>query len=363
MFTNLVATLKADLDAFKGDLGEFVTTVKTDTTAILGLQGGVATGANVGASVNALGSAASQLVQWDEELYDNPELLCADPEDEDDYNKTGAVSDEEIEGLLSGSISDLVPELYKELVPARATHADFFRRLVFHRERFAQAMKNRVALDRPDEEETGWEDDEDVVIPAASPPVQQQTLTAVLLNKDDDEDLRAKLTETTRALETSRKEFGQANEELSRTLQELETTRSELNALKASAVSTSEDTVDIVTQLRQELANVQAASRAEIARLTAELAHAKDATAELESMKKILSDAQEKIKSLETQVSELPHAKKASDSKTVEETMVSAPTSWEALPTSPTSSSNEEPVVLTKPGSGAEEEDVDDWED
>lgn len=146
LFSNLVATFRADLDAIKGDLDEFVHTVKHDTTKALGL--------------NSLRGGAGEEDEyqfqssWEEEMWDHPEWLVDDLPGGEEVDSPK----EEEESLLT---SRVVQELYRELVPAKTTHAEFVRKLVFHKRRLQLASRLRMADTARDVEETAWEDDED----------------------------------------------------------------------------------------------------------------------------------------------------------------------------------------------------------
>jgi len=155
LFSDLVATLRADLDAIRDDLGEFVSTVKTDASAALGLA------LDEG---NGLKTAQTKYLQWEEELWDNPDLLCENPLPEEEWAtflQEHPVQEEEVELLLSGNVSEVVPELYREIVPSRTTHTEFFQRLIYHRDRLNTATRTRMKdiSQVQEEEETRWEDD------------------------------------------------------------------------------------------------------------------------------------------------------------------------------------------------------------
>ena len=316
MFSNFVATIRADLDAIKDDLGEFVTTVKTDTSSILGLVPG-AGGLTQAGDATASGSA-SRMIQWDEEIYDNPDLMCEDPETEDweAFVASNPVKEDDVEMMLAGAYSDLIPELYRELVPSRATHADFFKRLIYHRNRLAQAAKSKVQELTMEEEETRWEDDEeeDPVVAATRPSAASimPPPAAAAASGAPQVDLEA--------LEKARNEAKKLKEELERVKQELAESQNRANELE-----------------------------------------------------KLLAESESARKSLESRLaeSELPHnkppvlaepAKQATALRTDTPASMATPSvataSWEALPTSPGSSSNEEPVLLSK----AEEDEEDDWD-
>lgn len=300
---NLVATIRADLDAIKDDLGEFVTTVKTDTTSMLGLAD------NPGGNdkTNST-SATSKFLDWEEELWDNPDLLCEDPsaDDWETFKSSNPVKEEEAETLLSGNSSDLIPELYRELVPARTTHSDFFLRLVYHRNRMTQAVKSKMQeLVMDDEEETRW-DDED-----ADEPVRPVVITPAA---------PASVTVSHPAADTAA----------------LDSARAEADALRAE-----------LSRVKEELAKSQATVH--------------ELVTQLEASKLAYS-------TLAAAAQDLPHKKAAPEPVKEDQIYMPAPsatpgtttttTSWEALPTSPNSSSNEEPVLVTKSG----EEEEDDWE-
>jgi polyhydroxyalkanoate synthesis regulator phasin len=324
LFSNFVATIRADLDAIRDDLGEFVETVKTDTTAMLGLE------QNQTGGGSGNGGSSQKYLQWEEELWDNPELLCEDPESADweEFCENSLVKEEEVEALLSGGASEIVPELYRELVPSRSTHADFFKRLIYHRNRLNQVVRTRmdelvaggIGSGQDDEEETRWEDDSvsdeqpttGVITAATSTKTQQVADEASLALKAENDSLK----------------------------QELQRCRREMEAL-------AQRVAELESSLKQSVAS----------------------RVELES----------KLSSAVLAVHELPHKKAAlppAEKTTEEAEEIAAPvqtatppttTSWEALPISPqssTGSSSEEPVVVlsTKQEEEEEEEEEDDWE-
>jgi hypothetical protein len=311
LFSNFVATIRADLDAIRDDLGEFVSTVKTDTTAMLGLDEENGGGEGIG---NA--SAGGKHLQWEEEMWDNPELLCEDPESDDwkRFEASSQVKDEEVEMLLSGGVSEIIPELYRELVPSRTTHADFFKRLIFHRNRLNQVVRTKMQELVMDEEETRWEDDsvgDEIASPSPKTPAPQ-----------DEEKIVSKMDDN--------------GEELTKIKSELAVYKTEMAKLQA-----------YVMQLEKEL-KLSEEKRTELQ----------------QKLQEVTSD-------------ELPH-KKASlfaPSVVVEKTPIIAlmgddvesvpvtppSTSWEALPTPSSSSSNEEPIVVLSK-TAEEEEEEDDWE-
>jgi hypothetical protein len=210
LFSNLVATIRADLDAIRDDLGEFVETVKTDASAVLGLA------QEEGENKNG-GTQGGKYLPWEEELWNHPELLCENPLEEDEWEKVvqQSMKDEEIEALLSSS--ETVHELYKELVPSKATHSDFFQRLFYHRTRLNEAARLRMKELVEDEEETRWEDDSLDEIPAQKEtpvtPEQQNNVAVEQVNaklvaeledcKQEMKKMLAKITELEVALKQS----------------------------------------------------------------------------------------------------------------------------------------------------------------
>jgi len=320
IFSNLVATIRADLDAIKDDLGEFVTTVKTDTTAMLGLRPD-------GSDPNAPGGAsnASKMLLWEEELWDNPDLLCEDPTAEDwkAFVESNPVKEQEVEVYLSGAESDVIPELYKELVPAKTTHADFFLRLVYHRNRMVQAYKARMqglVANNNDEEETGWEDDDPEPVPAPKP-----------------------------APPASKEESNQASAAATAALDQLKVENESLRSELSAANEELQKSISRIQDLEKLLAESEAARTV--------LLEEKEAFAELPHKKSPAANATFEDKTVSTE--EISSVRGVTPSSTL--TPQTVGTSWEALPTSPGSSSNEEPVVVLN-NKQEEEEEEDDWE-
>jgi len=308
LFSNLVATLRADLDAIKDDLDEFVTTVKTDTTAMLGLDPNTVVYGHAG------GTGESKYLEWEEVLWDNPELLCENPTEPEweTFMNSSPLKEEEVELLLSGAASDIVPELYRELVPSRATHADFFRRLFYHKHRLNQAARVRMQNLVKEEEETRWEDDDSI---DDSTPVPQ--------TKPQEEE------------KVSRDDKG---EELKACQAELSATQKQMREMMVK-----------ITEL-QSLLEMSEAKRKDLenkVHLMEELPHKKPAL--ISETKSVAATSTPVVSTPENEISK-PNS-----------VPIMSATSWEALPSSPTSSSNEEPVVVTKIGSNDEEEE-DDWE-
>ncbi|KAH9259055.1 hypothetical protein BASA81_002675 [Batrachochytrium salamandrivorans] len=182
MFSNLVATLRADLDAIRDDFGgfvetvkedasEFVETVRTDATQVMGMVQNSAPG-----GLFSLPRSGGDVLSWEEELWDDPELLCEDPEEEGWLGTFALLKPEEVDMFLSAPEDGIIPELYRELVPAKASHDEFFQRLAFHRNRLTlrarqlqqQQNEQSAAGGEEDEEAGGWDDDE-VVSPAKKP--------------------------------------------------------------------------------------------------------------------------------------------------------------------------------------------------
>ena len=66
---------------------------------------------------------------------------------------------------MGGLDGPLIPELYREFVPSRVTHQEFFDRLFYYRTKFvsAERLKMQGTLRQPsaNEELDGWDDDED----------------------------------------------------------------------------------------------------------------------------------------------------------------------------------------------------------
>jgi len=321
LFSNLVATLRADLDAIRDDLGEFVTTVKTDATAALGLD----EGANGGT-----GGSVRKYLQWEEELWDNPELLCEDPPEDDPewttFLAANLVKDEENEALLSGGSSDIVPELYRELVPSKATHSEFFQRLVFHRNRINQATRLRMQGIVEEEEETRWEDDDEIdeivrAVPAISQPQAPVAGEEEKVVSDLDE---ADSKHVDRAIV---EEFDKYKKDTEKQIRDLVNRVTELE----SALSVSESK-------RKELEAKLATA------MTYELPHKKPPTLANDPTKLVVSVPElEQSKPIQVSVStgSLPS------------------NSWEQISSPPSKpSSNEEPMVVDL----KEEEEEDDWE-
>jgi len=306
LFSNFVATIRADLDAIRDDLGEFVSTVKTDTTVMLGL------GEDGEQQANATGSSTNaKHLQWEEELWENPELLCEDPTgDGDEWTKfveSSPVREEEVEMLLSGGVSEIVPELYRELVPSRTTHADFFKRLIYHRNRLNQVVRTRMQELVMDEEETRWEDDS---VGDDATPTEPVASTAQI---------------------NIAKERAASDAETAQLRSEVEQYKQEMGKL-AARIAQLEKALEVSEAKRTDL-EIKLAERAELPHKKPTIEVAK-----------------------EMQMEKAPEALVSSSAHDVSATPPS--TSWEALPTSPGSSSNEEPVVLSK----HEEDEEDDWE-
>jgi hypothetical protein len=309
LFSNLVATIRADLDAIRDDLGEFVETVKTDASAVLGLEGGENNDKN---GVNQAG----KYLPWEDEVWNNPELLCENPLNETEWEahlNSSPVKDEEVEALLSAS--ETVHELYKELVPSKATHAEFFQRLFYHRNRLNEAARLKMKELVEDEEETRWEDDDDSIDAQKETPTTVPVETPVAATTKE-EDIKNKF----------------ADEEYSRMKEENVTLANELDDCK------------------ERMNNMMA----RISTLEAALMKSEARCAELEALK------------LSNEI-ELSHKKAAP--ATIDEkpevspklvpiglTTGSEVTSWEALPTN--NSSNDEVVVDLK----HDDDDEDDWE-
>jgi len=313
LFSNFVATIRADLDAIRDDLGEFVTTVKTDTTAMLGLSQDEANleSGNVGNAANG------KHLHWEEELWEHPELLCEDPDNEDwkAFVESSPVKEEEVEMLLSGGVSEVIPELYRELVPSKTTHADFFLRLIYHRNRLNQVVRTRMQeLVMDEEEETRWEDDS----------IGEETPTRA-----------PQQTTPQPPVEVETKPIVDNSEELIQLRNELEQYKQEMTRLQARVV-----------HLEQSL-QVSEAQKADLEKKLAEhseLPHKKTAPLEVEK--------EPVIPTTETVTPESTPSPKLAP--------VTPPsTSWETLPSSGTSSSEEPVVVLSKT---EEEEEEDDWE-
>jgi predicted nucleic acid-binding Zn-ribbon protein len=311
LFSNLVATLRADLDAIRDDLGEFVTTVKTDTSAMLGLakdgNGEPTFSKDSGAGSNNVGKH----LEWEEMLWENPDLLCENPSgaDWDSFVLSNPVNDEEVEALLSNGASEIVSELYRELVPSRVTHADFFQRLFFHKNRMNQAARARMQGLVMDEEETRWEDDDLEDIASSAQPVTDNTPQP----QDTEEE------KISREAPNNDAELASYKSELTRCRRDIEQLRSQVEQL-TNALRLSEEQK---TELKHKL----------------------------------------------DELSALPHKKVAESTKVVEpvpqesrpESSVTPPSaSWEKLPSQITSS-NEEPVVVMHKSS-EEEEEEDEWE-
>ena len=72
---------------------------------------------------------------------------------------------DEIEKLLGGIDGPLIPELYREFVPSRVTHQEFFERLFYYRTQFVSAarlkMQGTLRQTADQEELEGWDDDDD----------------------------------------------------------------------------------------------------------------------------------------------------------------------------------------------------------
>jgi len=214
-------------------------------------------------------------------------------------------------------MSDVIPELYRELVPSRTTHADFFKRLFYHRHRLNQVVRTKMQELVMDEEETRWEDDSvgDEAGPSVPPPAE----TPVAATNNNDEQLRA----------------------------EVEHYKQEMAKLQAR-----------VAQLEKAL-TVSEAQRAKLEtmldeRENAELPHKKAPVAPT-GKAAVAAPVEEAEAVAEDEASE-PELEKKTEVK-----MPSTPpsTSWEALPISPKSSSTDEPVVVL---SKQEEDEEDDWE-
>lgn len=233
MFSNLVATLRADLDAIRDDFGgfvetvkedasEFVETVRTDATQVMGMVQKSAPG-------GLFSRPGRDLLSWEEELWDDPELLCEDPEEAGWLDTFALLKPEEVDMFLSAPEDGIIPELYRELVPAKASHDEFFQRLAFHRNRLTlrarqlQQQQNEQAAGggEEDEEAGGWGDDDEVVSPVKKPFVA----AAADLEKDE---VIAKLQQRILELEAELK----ASEEKRR---ELELVADESRAKKRAA--------------------------------------------------------------------------------------------------------------------------------
>jgi hypothetical protein len=150
MFTSFVNTLKEDLEAIRGDLDEFVTTVREDASAVLGVR---------------LKGSTSSSSRFHDTL--SGDLLCKPLPTDASAPEDLAARKEEVEKLLGGLEGPQVPDLYRELVPSRVTHQEFFERLFYYRGKFLAAERlkmqqgtlSRHAVEQ--EELEGWDDDED----------------------------------------------------------------------------------------------------------------------------------------------------------------------------------------------------------
>jgi len=316
LFSNLVATLRADLDAIKDDLGEFVTTVKTDTTAMLGLD------PNSLGGLGANPTSDPKFLEWEEVLWDNPELLSENPVEPEweTFAKSSPVREEEVEVLLSGAASDIVPELYRELVPSKTTHADFFLRLFYHKNRLNQAARAKLQNLVKEEEETRWDDDDiDAVSPIHVKPLEKPESEEEKTPQNDEELVRCRT-------------------ELVNTQAQMRAMMKEIAELKSALELSEAKRVDLENKLRS----------------MEELPH-KKVPIENEPLKSITRDTSYVAVEEPATPLAVPKTTPASENKSVPSG------SWEALPASPASSSNEEPVVLTKQDSNEEEEE-DDWE-
>jgi hypothetical protein len=333
LFSNLVATLRADLETIRDDLGEFVTTVKTDTTAMLGLN--EKNGGNLSGTNNGL---KSKYLHWEEELWDNPELLCEDPQEEN-WQASAQVNDEETEMLLSGASSDIIPELYRELVPARTTHADFFKRLFYHRNKMNQAVRAKMQeLVRGDaeEEETGWEDDDIDETPIApkgnDTPQPQQDAIPENVSVD-----RVSVEEHQRLLKVKDDEIAEYKKELDGYKQIVAQLQAKVEDLAQKVKLGDDERVKLQHKII-ELTAVQ----------------------ELPHKKTPVVDGLDKSSSTATLPTEAPSPSPTTIAQPLPAATPASITSWEALPTSPGSSSNEEPVVVMN--TKQEDEEEDDWE-
>lgn len=303
MLSNFVASIRADLDAIKDDLDEFVTTVRTDASAALGL------GEDSPEGATSQGGGEGKYEPWEEELWNHPDLLCQDPQEDAqwaEFSDKYEAKDEEIEALLSGAVSDIVPELYKELVPDQTTHNEFFKRLVYHKSRLEAIARSHMKMVSKveDEEETRWDEDSlDEGIHGQEPkPVAKTTM-------DESGELVA------------------SNEALKAELVQCHT---EMNRLQEK-----------VHELEQALA------RSEDERLTAQK-QLEEALARNELPHKKLPPSDLAVNDKTLPVSASPEILSSSP------TPASTTPSWEAVPSG--GSSNEEPAVVL----GDEEED--DWE-
>jgi len=190
-FSAFVSTLKEDLQAIQGDLNEFVTTVREDASAVLGVD---------------LSAPPPNTGRFEDLLRERPELLCERtllfslakcaflekqrvdvprvsaserrlggqrPRAQEGFVTRAHLAltplakpqKDEIEKLLGGLDGPLIPELYREFVPSRVTHQEFFERLFYFRAQHLSAarLKMQGSLNRQaDAEELhGWDDDDE----------------------------------------------------------------------------------------------------------------------------------------------------------------------------------------------------------
>lgn len=306
--------------------------------------------------------------QWDEEIYDNPDLMCEDPTDAADWEAFVAsdpVKESDVEAFLSGAQSDLIPELYRELVPARATHADFFKRLVYHRNRLTQAMKNKVQeLVMDDEEETGWGDDDEDIPPPV--PVAAEAIQAA--------------PESSAALEEARKETEALKAELKRVTAELTSSQEQVRNLERKLAGSEEARKELVAAAQdseelprkkapeplsantfptkpQEIIEHEVEEDVNPSVIEQDEAEEEEEEQQMEDAREIDEEFKDPV---ETESHEVERAETPASATSNLPPSSVATASWEALPTSANSSSSEEAVMLGKNDEDDLEED--DWE-